>query len=104
MKEPTCIEIAEDRNLWSERVDPDNNDPEAFDRMTAAERLDTIHDMFPDDCNCDDVSDWEEAVNMMDDEIREPVHAEIAPCSKRAFLMRYRELHRAKYDEEFVVN
>ena len=52
MKEPTCYEIAESRYMWDERVDPDRNDPEAFDRMTFSERLATIHELFPLDCTC----------------------------------------------------
>lgn len=32
---------------------------------------------------------WENIVNYMDDEIREKVHGEIAPCSNREFLLEY---------------
>lgn len=34
---------------------------------------------------------WESIVNLMDDETREAVHAEYAPCSKRWFLESYLE-------------
>lgn len=104
MDRPTCREIAEDRELWDEYIDPGANDPVAFDRMTEAERLGTIHEMFPQDCNCDDTDNWEATVNLMDDDLREQVHAELAPCDRRTFLNRYRELHRAKYDEDFVTD
>ena len=40
---------------------------------------------------------WENIVNYMDDEIREKVHAEIAPCSNREFLLDYCER-----DEDFI--
>ena len=35
---------------------------------------------------------WEAIVNMMDDDIRERVHFELAPCTEEAFLKRYLEL------------
>ena len=43
-------------------------------------------------------------VNYMDDELREQVHRELAPCTDEEFLVRYMELHREKFDEEFDVN
>lgn len=39
---------------------------------------------------------WDAIVSYMDDEIREQVHAELAPCTEEKFLMRYMEL-----DKEF---
>ena len=36
---------------------------------------------------------WDVIVNMMDDEIREDVHADLAPCTELEFLSEY--LHRA---------
>lgn len=36
--------------------------------------------------------DWEEIVSWMDDDIREQVHSELAPCSNLEFLERYLEL------------
>lgn len=35
---------------------------------------------------------WEAVVSMMDDDIRERVHAELAPCSEEDFLTRYLDL------------
>ena len=35
---------------------------------------------------------WEEVASLMDDEKREEVHFELAPCSKEEFLKRYLEL------------
>ena len=35
---------------------------------------------------------WDAVANFMDDEIRERVHAEIAPCTEEEFLTRYLEL------------
>jgi hypothetical protein len=35
---------------------------------------------------------WNAIVNLMDDEIRESVHRELAPCTNDEFLTRYTEL------------
>lgn len=51
-------------------------------RMTADEALPVI----------DDRDLWDAVVEFMDDETRERVHAELAPCTDRAFLRRYLEL------------
>ena len=40
---------------------------------------------------------WEAIVNLMDDDIREQVHRELAPCTNEEFLSRYLEL-----DKSFV--
>lgn len=37
-------------------------------------------------------SHWDEVVNLMDDEKREQVHRELAPCTNEEFLGRYLEL------------
>ena len=42
-------------------------------------------------------------VNAMDDELREQVHAELAPCTDEEFLARYQELHSEKYSEELKI-
>lgn len=48
--------------------------------------------------------DFEICVNLMDDEIREALHAELAPCTEQEFLDAYIEAHAAKYDgEEFQI-
>lgn len=46
---------------------------------------------------------YDAAVALMDDELREQVHADLAPCSELEFLARYMELHREKYGVDFVV-
>ena len=50
------------------------------------------------------MENWESIVEMMDDEIREQVHAELAPCTDEEFLERYCELHEQKYVEPFYFN
>lgn len=47
---------------------------------------------------------FEAIVCLMDDEIREEVHMELAPCTDAEFLEAYREKHFAKYGEEFTIN
>lgn len=42
-------DLAENRNLWEEYIDPDNNAPTAFDDMTVAEKMRAIVRMFPSD-------------------------------------------------------
>ena len=48
--------------------------------------------------------DFEVAVNLMDDEIREAVHADLAPCTEQEFIDEYVKRHEAKYGETFVIN
>ena len=46
---------------------------------------------------------YEAAVNLMDDEIREELHNEMAPCTDLEFLEAYMERHEKKYGEEFEI-
>lgn len=46
---------------------------------------------------------FEACVNMMDDDIREELHAELAPCSEQEFLDAYVKRHEEKYGEEFAI-
>lgn len=43
------------------------------------------------------------AVALMDDELREAVHAELAPCSEADFLAEYMHRHGEKYGEDFDI-
>lgn len=47
--------------------------------------------------------DFDVCVNMMDDEIRESIHADMAPCGEQEFIDRYCQLHFDKYGEKFQV-
>lgn len=47
--------------------------------------------------------DFDAAVNLMDDEIREAVHADLAPCTDQEFMDEYAKRHEEKYGEEFVI-
>lgn len=46
---PSMTEIATDRSLWEQYVDPQNNDPAAFDRMTVEEKIDLQRELWPDE-------------------------------------------------------
>jgi len=53
VKEPTCVEIANDFELWEEYIDPHGTQTEEeFNDWSLRERLATLHDLCPMDCNC----------------------------------------------------
>ena len=43
------------------------------------------------------------AVALMDDEIRESVHADLAPCTELEFLKEYMKRHKQKYGTDFDI-
>ena len=47
--------------------------------------------------------DFDAAVNMMDVEIREALHNELAPCTEQEFMDAYVKAHEAKYNERFEI-
>lgn len=47
---------------------------------------------------------FDAAVSLMDDEIRETVHADLAPCTDQEFIDEYVKRHEEKYGETFEVN
>ena len=47
--------------------------------------------------------DFSACVALMDDEIREALHMEMAPCSNQEFLDAYIQRHLEKYGEEFAI-
>lgn len=54
MSKHTTRELATNRDLWEEYIDPDNAAPTAFDDMSTAEKMEAIVEMFPQDVNDDD--------------------------------------------------
>lgn len=46
---------------------------------------------------------WGAVVNMMDDELREKVNAEKAPCTDLEFLEAYLDAHFAQFGEHLVI-
>lgn len=57
---------------------------------------------FVKDENGSDVS-YSAAVMLMDDDIRERLHYELAPCDEQTFFNAYLVAHKEKYGFEFVV-
>jgi len=47
---------------------------------------------------------FDAAVNLMDDELCEELHAELDGCSKQVFFDEYCERHMEKFGEEFVID
>lgn len=47
--------------------------------------------------------DYDACVNMMDDEIREDLHAEMAPCEDQEFLDAYCKRHFDKFGTDFEI-
>lgn len=48
--------------------------------------------------------DFDAAVMMMDDEIREELNAELAPCEDQEFFTAYEKAHAEKYGEEWEMS
>ena len=47
---------------------------------------------------------YETAVMLMDDEIRESLHFELAPCTEQEFFTAYEKAHAEKYGEEWELS
>jgi hypothetical protein len=47
--------------------------------------------------------DFDAAVALMDDDIREELHEELSPCSDQRFFNAYLEQHYADYGVEFTI-
>ena len=48
--------------------------------------------------------DFETSVQFMDDEIREELHNELAPCSDQEFFTAYEKAHEEKFGEEWELS
>ena len=48
------------------------------------------------------VQDYNAAVALMDDDIREDTHRDLAPCTPQEFIEEYAKRHKAKYGEDFA--
>ena len=46
--------------------------------------------------------DYEAAVNLMDDDLREELHSELAPCSNQEFFNAYAKAHKERFGEDFA--
>lgn len=47
---------------------------------------------------------WNEAVDFMDDEIREELHMELAPCTEQEFFTAYEKAHEERFGEEWELS
>lgn len=47
---------------------------------------------------------FDSAVNLMDDDLRECIHAELAPCTEQEFFEAYEIAHADKYGEEWELS
>lgn len=50
------------------------------------------------------LAQWDFIVNAMDDEIREKVHAEVAPCTWQEFFSAYAAAHLAQTGEQWELD
>lgn len=46
---------------------------------------------------------YDAAVALMDDDIREEIHRDLAPCTDLDFLVEYMKRHKEKYGIDFVI-
>ena len=51
-----------------------------------------------------DMVDCDVVFNMMDAELCEEIHEDIAPCTDQEFVDEYLKRHKAKYGENFMIN
>ena len=47
---------------------------------------------------------YEVAVELMDDELREELHMDMAPCTEQDFFTAYEKAHAEKYGEEWELS
>lgn len=47
---------------------------------------------------------WDAAITLMDDDIREALHDEMAPCTEQEFFTAYEAAHAAKYGEDWELS
>ena len=45
--------------------------------------------------------EWSTAVNLMDDDLREGLNADLAPCTEQEFFEAYEKAHEAKFGDEW---
>nr|DAT72235.1 MAG TPA: hypothetical protein [Caudoviricetes sp.] len=47
---------------------------------------------------------WDSAVNLMDDDLREELNGELAPCTEQEFFTAYEKAHAEKFGEEWELS
>lgn len=48
--------------------------------------------------------DYDVAVQMMDDDLREEIHADLAPCTEQEFFDEYTRRHEEKFGEDWELS
>ena len=48
--------------------------------------------------------DFDVAASLMDDDIREELHAALAPCTEQLFFDEYAKAHLARFDEDWEMD
>ena len=85
-------------------MDPDSDLPEDLTPEAFADAWNRIiGDRSAEAQEIVDAGNYAAAVSLMDDDIREELSLEIAPCSEREFLAAYMQRHEEKYGEIFTV-
>lgn len=70
--------------------------------MTNEERKQIAADKYVQDEDGRTVN-YAAAVELMDDDLREQLHMELAPCTNQEFFDAYVKAHAAKYGEKFQI-
>lgn len=47
---------------------------------------------------------WDSAVNLMDDDLREELNGELAPCTEQEFFSAYEKAHAERFGEEWELS
>lgn len=50
------------------------------------------------------IDEWPAIVNMMDDELREEVHRDLAPCTEQEFFSAYAAAHLSRFGEQWELD
>jgi hypothetical protein len=51
----------------------------------------------------EEIVDFDACVMLMDDELREEIHRDLAPCTDQEFLNEYVKRHQEKYNKDFQI-
>ena len=77
-------------------------DKDIIEKLTAQPSMQGyIKELIRRDIANESVPNWESIVNLMDDEIREAIHADLSPCTEKEFFEEYLRRHVDKYGVPF---
>lgn len=72
-------------------------------RKKAEKELKAMEDRTIKACEIIDKGLYDAAIELMDDDIREDIHKDMAPCTDLEFLVEYMKRHKEKYRSEFTI-